>query len=67
MKMELSEYILYCLHFSAIANVINMFRFRDAIEARSYSAILPYPSGKRQNRQVGSNESDHIDDNPYSL
>ena len=51
--------------FFFIANVINMFRFDDAIEPSFTFAGLPFPGGKRQTHNVGSKESEHIYDNLY--
>ena len=45
--------------------VINMFRFHDAIEPRFHIAGLPFPGGKRQTRNVGRKESEHIYDMGY--
>ena len=44
---------------------MNMFRFDDAIEPSFHIAGLPFHGGKRQTRNVGSKESEHIYDNSY--
>jgi len=58
---------LRCRWLPFIANVINVFRFHDALEASFHFAGLPFPGGKRQACKVGSRESEHIYDNEYRM
>jgi hypothetical protein len=49
-----------------IANVLNMFRFHDALNPSIHLAGLLFPGRKGQTCQAGTEESEHIFDNGYN-